>query len=184
MTHPWSDLDATLSAVWDRLSAAPDDRKSPLRLPVLATAGTGGGAEARTVVLRAADRSSARLAVYTDADSGKVAQIAADDRGTLLFWDPGAQLQIRVRASFAARPGTAEEWRIMSDDGRRAYGGQPPPGHVIAAPEVHSPVQDVEKFIVLDSQVIEIETLILTRLRHYRARFAQVDGFRGQWLAP
>lgn len=177
-----SDLAATLATVWSMLEAGPADRDAPARHPVLATVGARG-AEARILVLRHADRASGTLALYTDAATAKVADLAAEPRATLLVWDPLARLQIRLRVHVTARPGTPEEWAALTETARQVYGGSPAPGAPIAAPGGHTPATDATRFTVLDARIDEIETLRLSD-PHERARFRRSDGFAGTWLAP
>ena len=123
------------------------------------------------------------LEMHTDAASAKVTELARIPAATLLAWDPEAALQIRLRATVAARPGTAEEWAAVPDSARGAYGGTPPPGALLEQPEDHDPTPDPVRFIVLTARIEEIETLHLGP-RHSRALFRRRDGFRGQWIAP
>ena len=90
---------------WQKIARGVADRRAPARHPVLATVGREGGGEARIVVLRGADRQAATLVLHTDGASAKVGEVRAEPRATLLVWDPGARLQIRMRATIAARPG-------------------------------------------------------------------------------
>ncbi len=184
MTEPWDELPATLDAVWHRLEEGAGDPGAPARHLVLATAGLDGGAEARLVVLRAADRIGARIDIHTDARTGKVAELGRDPRATLLAWDPAARLQIRLRADIAARPGTPREWAGLSDAARQLYGGAPPPGARLDRPDDHAASPAPDRFLVLTGRILRIETLRLGRSRHRRARFDRETGFAGHWCAP
>jgi hypothetical protein len=175
-----SDLAAAFAAAWDILEAGPADRAAPARHIVLATTGETGP-EARLLVLRAADRRAGTLTLHTDAATAKARHLARDPRAALLVWDPGARLQIRLRARVALRPGTPAEWRAVPDPG--LYGGAPPPGTPIPAPGAHAAAPDPSRFMILTATVEEVETLRLGT-PHARARFARSDGFAGTWLAP
>lgn len=179
---PIGDLAGTLEAVWTMLAAGTRDRDAPARHPVLATVGERG-AEARILVLRAADRTAGSLALYTDAATAKVAELARAPRATLLVWDPAARFQVRLRVTVTARPGTTAEWMALPDAARRVYGGDPLPGRPLPAPRDHAPDPDAARFTVLDARIDEIETLRLAD-PHERARFSRRDGFAGTWLAP
>ena len=176
------DLAGTLDTVWAMLEAGTTDRAAPARHPTLATIGARG-AEARILVLRRADREGGSLALYTDAATGKVADLAQEPRATLLVWDPGTRLQIRLRVHVTARPGTPAEWEALSEPARAVYGGDPPPGNPIQSPDRHATAPDASRFTVLEARVDEIETLRLSD-PHERARFSRADGFAGTWLAP
>jgi hypothetical protein len=182
----WADsLQETLAEVWRRLSRGAADRRAPARHPVLATAGRDGGAEARILVLRGADRDGARIELHTDRLSGKAAELAADPRAALLVWDAEARLQIRLRLRAAMRTGAdaAQAWARVPESARLQYGGMPP-GTPIAAPGEDRPAAEAGRFAVLDCRVDEIETLVLGEDRHRRALFRRAEGWAGQWLAP
>lgn len=176
-------LSAFLDEAWQRLSRGVADRRAGARHPVLATAGAQGP-EARMVVLRGADRAAARLTIHTDAASGKVAELRADPRATLLVWEPRAQLQIRMRATALLRPGSADEWARVPEGARRVYGGTPAPGTPIPAPDAHAPAAEPTRFLVVDCTLTEIDLLHLGRSRHRRARFTRADAWAGHWVAP
>ncbi|MEM0946270.1 MAG: pyridoxamine 5'-phosphate oxidase family protein [Pseudomonadota bacterium] len=176
-------LSATRELAWRRLLAAPNERTCPFRTPALCTNGTNGP-EARLLVLRAVKDNPLTLVFHTDAASGKVTQLKTDPRAAFLFWDPIAGLQVRIRATIAQRPGTAEEWSKIPQTAQQAYGGTPPPGTVMAGPRDHDPAPDPERHMILTAQVIDLETLWIDRLPHVRASFNASDGFQGQWLAP
>lgn len=185
MSDPLASIDGTLDVVWDALARGAADRDAPARHPVLATVGPAG-AEARIVVLRAADRAKARVAIHTDLRSGKVAQLRSDPRASLLVWLPDATLQIRLRVRFALLTGRDADrfWGALPEAARALYGGMPPPGRPVARPEDHAPGQDPDAFCVLDGRVSEIETLKLDATRHRRALFRATDNWRGGWRAP
>jgi pyridoxine/pyridoxamine 5'-phosphate oxidase len=173
-----------LEAAWQRLGRGVADRRAAARHPVLATQGRDGGGEARVVVLRAARRAEGRLEVHTDAASTKVAELAAEPRATLLVWDARAQLQLRLRARVTAEPGPAAAWARMPQSARLAYGGSPPPGAEIPAPEAYAPAAEPDRFTCLACHLTEIEVLELGRDRHRRAVFRRDADWAGRWLAP
>ena len=155
------------------------DRRAPARHPVLATVGSNG-AEARVVVLRAADREAETLTIHTDSASGKVAELRETPGAALLVWDAEAKLQIRLRATVDILMGDAETFARLPDAARANYGGTPAPGTPIPDPGAHDPAPDARRFTLLLAHVREIETLHLGT-PHRRARFR--DG-EATWLAP
>jgi pyridoxamine 5'-phosphate oxidase len=116
-----------LDRVWRHLTRGVADRRHPARHPTLATLGPEGP-EARTLVLRAADRNAARLELHTDMASPKVAQIGEDPRVALHFWIPKDRLQIRMRATAVVRPGDPALFASLPLEARRNYGGTAPGG--------------------------------------------------------
>lgn len=179
MTDPFATLEGTLDQVWQRLGRGVADRRAPARHPVLATAGAEGG-EARVVVLRGLDRAAGTLEIHTDTASGKVADLRANPGATLLVWDEKAKLQIRLRVTIAIAEADPAAWARVPDTARGVYGGTPPPGTPITAPQDHAPAPDPARFAVLTARLREIETLHLGT-PHRRAMFR--DG-GATWLAP
>lgn len=165
---------------WEMLAEA----DHPFRTACLATAGLGGGAEARMVVLRGADAAAARLEIHTDRASRKAAEIEADPRATLLFWAPGDALQVRARCRIApvTGPAAAATWKVVPDPARRNYGGQPPPSTQMARAEDYAETVEPDRFALLSAEVSALDVLHLGRT-HRRALF---DAARpeGTWLAP
>ena len=184
MSDPFDTLPGTLDAVWETLETGVADSAAPARHPVVASVRRGGGAEARIMVLRGADRSLSRLELQTDAASAKIAEVAEEPRGSLLVWDPAQNLQIRIRVAIRARtgPAAAAEWARVPEGARARYGGTTP-GARIEGPVAAKSGADPARFAVLDLDVREIETLVIGE-PHRRARFASGDGFAGGWIAP
>ncbi|RVT86860.1 pyridoxamine 5'-phosphate oxidase [Rhodobacteraceae bacterium CCMM004] len=186
MSEADADLAATWAAAWEMLETGVREAEAPARLTVLATGAQGGGGAARMVVLRGADRAAGTLEIHTDARSGKIAELRAAPRATLVFWDPGRGLQLRAVADVAILDGaaTAERWARMPEAARSNYGGAPPPGTPIASPDAHRPGVEADRFAVLVARIVSLETLRLAGLPHRRARFDRAQGFAGRWLVP
>src|SRR5690554_4534009 len=85
--------------LWSELEQAVTDRQHGWRTPVLATVDADGLPDARTVVLRAADRARQTLKVFTDQRSPKVVQLQANPQAQLVFWCPSRQWQLRARVA-------------------------------------------------------------------------------------
>lgn len=184
MDHWFETLDKTYARVWKMLSRGVADRRSPARHPILATRGLSHGAEARVVVLRAAARADARIEFHTDSRSGKIAELAADPRCSLLIWDAKAHLQMRLRGKAAVITADKEAWQHVPEAAQRVYGGTPAPATPIASPQRHQPgTGDIQFFARVQVTLFAIETLHLGTDQHRRAVFATPKG-EGRWLAP
>jgi hypothetical protein len=184
--HPWAATLVTLQdEVWTRLVRGVHDRRAPARHPTLATVSPDGAPQARTVVLRGADRGAARLVVYTDLRSAKVADLRARAQAALHVWDPGAHLQVRLSARVEILSGdaVADVWARMSDGGQLSYGGDPAPGQPLADPLDHVRGPDPAALAVLQMDLQEMDVLHLGP-RHRRAVYARADGWAGRWVAP
>ena len=68
-------LSQLYAEVWARLTRGVHDRHAPARHPTLATAAPEGRPQARTVVLRAADKAAGTLDIHTDLRSAKVKDV-------------------------------------------------------------------------------------------------------------
>lgn len=80
------------------LEDAAEGRGTAFRTPGLATRDGLLGCALRSVVLRGTRRRGRRLCFHTDRRSRKVADMAADPRVALLFYDGPSAVQLRVAA--------------------------------------------------------------------------------------
>jgi pyridoxamine 5'-phosphate oxidase len=184
--HAWAEtLDGLHDQVWTRLTRGVADRRAPARHPTFATVSPDGWPEARTVVLRGADRATALLDVHTDLHSAKVAALRVTPRATLHVWEAGAHLQIRMMAqvTILSGPDVAQIWARVPDPSRQSYGTVPAPGQPIPAALDYAKPADPGSFAVLRCAVQAMDVLHLGP-QHRRARFLRADGWAGQWLAP
>jgi pyridoxamine 5'-phosphate oxidase len=184
--HAWAaDLGLLHAHVWERLIRGVHDRRAAARHPTLATVAPDGLPEARTVVLRAANATTASLDVHTDVRSAKVTSLRANPRAVLHVWDTSAHLQLRIEATAEILTGdaVAEIWARVPEPSRQSYGTMPAPGHPISDALAYNKHADPEAFAVLRFSVQAIDALHLGP-HHRRARFERSRGWAGQWLAP
>jgi hypothetical protein len=175
MTTP--ELSGLLDRVWRHLTRGVADRWHPARHPTLATIGPEGP-ELRTLVLRAAERESARLELHTDMASPKVAQMRSDPRVALHVWIPKDRLQIRIRAQAHVTQGDPELFSRLPEPAQRNYGG-PVPGTTEFEPAGDG---DPCRFAAIRLRITLIDALVLDE-PHVRAVFAAPE-WRGVWVAP
>lgn len=173
--------------IWKELGRSTQDRHHAWRTPVLATASADGSVNARTVVLRAADRNEAHLQIFTDGRSPKILEITDSPSALFVFWSSKLswQLRIRVRVSALTTGATVDAlWdRIKQSASAGDYLSRLAPGSLLGsdssamveAAHTHS------HFAVLSAQVIEIDWLELAREGHRRAKFT-ADAW--EWLTP
>ncbi len=184
--HPWAcDLSQLYAQVWTRLPRGVHDRHAPARHPTLATVTPEGRPQARTVVLRAADKSAVTLDIHTHLRSAKVADLRVTPFAALHVWDSSAHLQMRLEAHVTILIGkdVAAIWEGVPAASQLAYGGTPTPGQPIETALDYTKACDPEAFVVLRLQVATIDVLHLGP-NHRRARFDREDGWAGTWLAP
>jgi hypothetical protein len=162
--------------IWMELQRATQDRHHEWRTPVLATVGTSGAPQARTVVLRHADATLARLHIYTDSRSPKVAELLAQPRATFVFWSKRLSWQLRVRAEMSVQtsgPEVEAAWaRVSQSAAAGDYLSACAPGD--ALPDTQTGKLEpasTHHLAILTAQVQEIDWLELARSGHRRAVF-------------
>jgi pyridoxamine 5'-phosphate oxidase len=177
------------------------DRRSAFHLATLASLGRDGFPAARTVVLRAADPVARTLRFNTDRRSRKFAELEAEARVAILFYDPRARLQFRFRAVATLHAGdeTAHAiWRDVSASSRRCYLGQPPGAASDAptsglppelegrAPSAEESVPGLANFAAIRVRLLDLDWLHLAAGGHRRARIDWRDPAApaATWLAP
>jgi hypothetical protein len=148
-------LAAVLAQAWALLARGRTDPAHGCHWPVLATVGLDGGADARTVVLRALDPARRELAVHSDAHAGKLGQLNAEARACLVFHDAPGRTQLRARGpirSHVADDAAARAWATLAPHSRALYAG-------------------FERFALLRMRVTDLDWLLLDPNGHRRARF-------------
>jgi pyridoxamine 5'-phosphate oxidase len=184
--HPWArQLDTLFDQAWQRLVRGVHDRHAPARHPTLATVSPDGWPQARTVVLRAADRLQGRLEIHTNLHSSKIADLMANPVAAFHVWDSGSRLQIRAETDveIACGPEVAATWARVPEQSRTAYSSSHRPGHAIPDALAYDSQPDTAAFAVLHLNVRALDLLHLGS-HHRRARFQRADQWAGQWLAP
>lgn len=172
--------------IWVELQRAVHDRHHEWRTPVLATVGTDGLPEARTVVLRQADASSANLVFYTDSRSPKVAELKATPHASLVFWSKRLSWQLRVQAQVSVQtsgPQVDTTWeRLRQSPAAGDYLAAAAPGAVLpdaAAMPEHAGVH--HHLGIVSAQVLAMDWLELARTGHRRAVLTATDF---EWRVP
>lgn len=132
-------LEGVWEDAWSRLEAAVRDREHAFRTGVLASAGDDG-VDARSVVLRGADRAAGTLRFHTDRRSAKLAQLLQDRRVALVFYGDGVQLRVRGLASVLTEGEDVDAaWAATATISRRCYLTTDPPGTPSALPTAGLP---------------------------------------------
>lgn len=179
------DLGAFLNGAWSHLEHGVAQATSLARYPTFATVSPDGMPQARTVVLRGADRDRGRLEVQTDIETEKVTALRHNPTAALHVWLPEADLQIRLTARVTILTGAAvdDAWARVPATSRVSYGTEPLPGTPIVQVYAYEKPANRSRFAVLDCQLTQID-LVHLDTRHRRAAFSVTDGWRGKWLAP
>ncbi len=195
-SQPLADLERDC---WQQLKAALEHKHDPFKNLFLAT-GTADGADARTVVLRQVDAEHKSVWFHTDARAEKVLQLEAHPNATLLIWDEGRQVQLRlvVEARLHTDDYVADEhWKNLWVGSRKMYLSEHRPGSEQPAPYPGFPPHLGENlptdreseagrpnFAVFECRVITLEYLHLSRAGQTRAQFQYEPVAKMTWLAP
>ena len=189
----YADLDAVRTEAFQLLSRGVADRRSPFHTPVVATIGTDGLPQARTVVLRGFEPEARVLRFHTDRRAGKVAELRRAPAASLLFYDAKAKIQVRVAGSAQVHhgDGIAEAaWAKTRAFSRLCYRQATAPGDTIDGPAhgLGDAADDgFDQFTVVRVTITTLEWLYLSVQGHRRARFVwPPDNARPEasWVAP
>jgi len=198
----YTELDAVLDRVWDRIETAAEDAGHAFRTLTFGTVHEAAP-RLRTVVLRTADREERRLAFHTDRRSQKVEDVRSHDRIAWHGWDADALEQVRLRGTGQVHVDdavTKELWDKQSPRSLAVYPKSPAPGAPIDGPRDGSadsvqsePVtradvaEGKQHFAVIRTVIDEIDWLHLHAEGHYRAQFQfepSMQAFEGTWVVP
>ena len=114
------ELDSLFAHAWQRLTRGVHDRHAPARHPTLATVSPEGWPQARTVVLRGADKARSCIEIHTHLHSPKIDDLRAEPRAAVHVWDNGSRLQMRLQAQveIISGPEAAQAWARVPDASR------------------------------------------------------------------
>ena len=182
--------------LFQQLSRAAVDKRSPLRNLIVATVADGTPRQ-RTLVLRRFERDPLRCLFYTDVRSDKLDDLQKNNRVSILGWHSKQRLQIRLSGTAHWENQTArcrDHWDALPVWGRKSYATELPPGTRIAAADDgltelwrEKPLPEhteyaYPNFALLEVQIETMELLELARAGHRRAVWS-ADG-TGSWVVP
>lgn len=121
------DVDAS---AWSSLEAAAKDPQSGFRFVTLCSVDAAGHPQARTVVLRGADRAERLLEIHTDIRTPKWRELSGNPVATVLGFCPSTRVQLRLLGVARLHPPGSDlaerAWRELSAWTRSTYAGGPP----------------------------------------------------------
>ena len=193
-------LDTLLEQVWRLLGEAARIPGAAFRTAVIATT-SEEGAQLRTVVVRDFDALDHSLFCHTDTRSSKVGQLQAYARMQWLFFNPQAQLQVRVSGVTTVLSDDARTHKLWSEAPLRIRHGylvedapgtpaeQRTTGLPAAMHERHPTPEEsgagLKNFAVLQCKIDFVDWLELGAFGHGRAQFRrQSDRWHGHWVVP
>ena len=159
--------------LWPTLVRASVDRKHPWRVVGLSTTGADGPMS-RQVILRKVFPEQRQLLFFTDSRSGKVQELAHDNRVALLFWNPSHQLQLRaVGTAYLETDDSVLNgyWANVPEYARQDYATLSAPGTALHDGPVATDLNIARAhFVVLKVTVHTLDCLELGREGHTRTR--------------
>ncbi|MFN3231704.1 MAG: hypothetical protein ACE363_06040 [Alphaproteobacteria bacterium] len=191
-------LDDVLVACWSAFEEGAADKSSPWWTNTLFSAGDEG-ANARSVTLRAVDKSRRVLTFFSDARSAKLAEMAG--RVGIVTYDPVSRVQLRAYGEATVHQSdarTRDIWNSMTVWSRRAYLRDPAPGTLLDAPgPALPPLADgaapteanlapaFGNFVVIDLTIGRLDWLMLTDDGNRASRFEwSGDAVSANWVVP
>ena len=174
-------LDAAAAWAWlaGQLTAASGSARHAFHLLTVATVGTDGHPDARTVVLRHVDPAGRVVRFHSDIRSEKVRSLQRDPRLALHFYDPAMRVQVRILARATIHHGdecAAAAWNAAAPMSRACYTTAVTPGERLdsfpegpAAPPAGDDAGR-DHFAVLSCRFDLVDLLALRAAGHQRVR--------------
>ena len=194
----YEDLEEIQNKYWSLLDDAVTNRSSPFRIPVFICTHKNE-VDGRIVVLRKSDRESNLLQFHTDSRSPKVDILKNNKNASLVFYDKGEKIQLRVRVECEVNNQnsiTEESWKKTQHISRRCYLTDSPPGTTSENPTsgMISKLEDFDytmeqseegfkNFTVIKCKIKSVEWLYLAAKGHRRAKF-DLENAKDEWLVP
>ncbi len=179
--------DITFSTVVADLKIAAENSSHPFRYFTLATSDFNNIPRLRTVVLRDID-DSLNMMIYTDERSKKIANIQANNRVSLLFYDQKRLLQITVKARaeiITDETIIQQIWSRIPEKSKRDYTTELSPGIEIKKPEEVDYLEGKHFFSAIRISPVRIEYLRLKRPNHIRIVFKKENNdWKGTYIVP
>jgi pyridoxamine 5'-phosphate oxidase len=164
------------------LVRASRDRRAAWRTPVLATVGADGAPKARVLVLRRVDPAAGLLWLHSDKRSAKVAELAAEPRLALTFYDDRRALQLRLEGTGRVEVdpvALAEAWGHVPAAARRNYATALPPGSVAGTGSDDLAGDGTANFSMIEIAATRLEWLWLGPDLHRRGESMPVSAAAG-----
>ncbi|WP_299437627.1 pyridoxamine 5'-phosphate oxidase family protein [uncultured Aquimarina sp.] len=179
--------DIIFSSITIDLKTAVETKTHPFRYFTLATSDFNSIPRLRTVVLRDVD-DDLNMIVYTDERSKKIANIQANNRVSLLFYDQERLLQITIKAKaeiITDHETIQQIWKQIPEKFRKDYSTELSPGIEIKNPDKVDYLEGKHFFSAIKIIPMRIEYLRLKRPNHVRVIFKKENrNWKGTYIVP
>ena len=196
----YNDLDKVYLKIWNLLDLGLKNRDAPFHIPVF-ICGNENNFDGRIVVLRGVNDKEKKLWFHSDIRSNKIKILKKNPNATLLFYDKGEKIQLRIsgKANINYHNQTTKvSWQKTAHMSRQCYLGEKAPGVVSSVPSsglseaidnLKYSVEESEigykNFCVVEVFINSIEWLYLAAKGHRRAYFSfKNNSLEKKWLIP
>ena len=196
----YNDLDKVHLKIWNLLDLGLKNRDAPFHIPVF-ICGNENNFDGRIVVLRGVNDKEKKLWFHSDIRSNKIKILKKNPNATLLFYDKGEKIQLRISGKVNINyhnQTTKVSWQKTAHMSRQCYLGEKAPGVVSSVPSsglseaidnLKYSVEESEigykNFCVVEVFINSIEWLYLAAKGHRRAYFSfKNNSLEKKWLIP
>ena len=187
-------LEETLDASIKILEDAIENRRNLFHTPVLSTF-SDSKINSRVIVLRGFDTEKRILRIHTDSRSRKIKDVSENSDATLLGYDPGLKIQLKLHGSIDThyQDNIADlAWRDSQEMSKVCYSVSESPGKEIDDPgdyDVDSENIDLNEgyknFAVINFHFSSLEFLHLRSSGHRRSMHVwETEELRSNWMVP
>ena len=187
-------LEETLEASIKVLENAGENRRNLFHTPVLSTI-SDSKINSRVIVLRAFDPEKRTLRIHTDSRSRKIKDVSENSDATLLGYDPGLKIQLKLHGSIDThyQDNIADlAWRDSQEMSKVCYSISESPGKEIDDPgkyDVDSENINIDEgyknFAVINFHFNSLEFLYLRSSGHRRSIHVwETEELRSNWMVP
>ncbi len=194
LPEEYKTLEETLDASFKVLENAVENRRSLFHTPVLSTF-SDSKINSRVIVLRAFDPEKRILRIHSDSRSRKIKDVSENSDATLLGYDPGLKIQLKLHGSIDThyQDNIADlAWRDSQEMSKVCYSISESPGKEIDDPgkyDVDSENINIDEgyknFAVINFHFNSLEFLYLRSSGHRRSIHVwETEELRSNWMVP
>ena len=194
LPEEYKTLKETLDASFKVLENAIENRRNLFHTPVLSTC-SDSKINSRVIVLRGFDPEKRALRIHTDSRSRKIKDISENSDATLLGYDPGLKIQLKLHGSIDThyQDKIADlAWRDSQEMSKVCYSVSESPGKKIDDPrnyDVDSENININEgyknFAVINFHFNSLEFLYLRSSGHRRSIHVwEAEELISSWMVP
>ena len=187
-------LEETLEASMKILKDAIENRRNLFHTPVLSTF-SDSKINSRVIVLRGFDPEKRTLRIHTDSRSRKIKDVSENSDATLLGYDPGLKIQLKLHGSIDThyQDNIADlAWRDSQEMSKVCYSISESPGKEIDDPGKYDVDSEninlnegYKNFAVINFHFNSLEFLYLMSSGHRRSIHVwETEELRSNWMVP